>query len=324
MKKLVLLSSLTAALVGWSVCFEASELLAQEQDAPPRQFPGQGERPPRPKGQPPQGQPGPRPERQGDRQGPPDGERKGEGGYQGRSNPNAMLMRMSGRMLIVAPGADAQLHQEVEEDLTTMLHLLERIIEKDLGNSDDEVNAYRNMPTLLTSDSRAMYLDDYGVMFSLRTPQVLYGVANAEKPSPEPPGPRGNQWERARQELFGGRGGDGMREARPGLVQYDAAKVEALKESLTGLLRDASNLRHLKRDQSVSIVLAGSPSFGARPPLNAQDDAAKEGSPLERFRSQMSRATYLVLRAKKADIDSFAQGKLTAEQFKAKVSVVNN
>lgn len=324
MKNLVLLSSLTAALVGWSVCFEASELLAQEQDQPPRQFQGQGERPPRPKNPPPQGQNGPRPERQGERPGPPDGERKGDGGYQGRPNPNAILMRMSGRMLIVAPKEDAQFHQEVEEDLTTMLHLLERAVEKDLGSSDDDYNAYRNIPSILTSDSRAMFLDDYGVMFSLRTPQVLFGVANAEKPTHEQQGPRGNQWERARQELFGGRGGDGSKEGRPSPIQYDAEKVNALKVSLLGLLRDAANLRHLRDDQSVSIVLAGSPSFGARPAVAPQEDGTRDGSPLERFRSQMGRATYLVLRAKKADINGFATGKLTADQFKEKVSVLNN
>jgi hypothetical protein len=232
-----------------------------------------------------------------------------------------MLMRMSGRIMIIAPGAEAQVHQDVEEDMTTMLHLLERTIEKDLGGSADDVNNYRNIPAVLTSESRATYLDDYGVLFTLRTPQVLNGPANNERPHAQP-GPRGNQWERARQELFGG---EGARDYRPNPMQYDAAKVSALKESLFGLLRDASNLRHLKPDQNVGIILAGSPSLGQRPANNPQpEEGTREGSPLERFRTQLSRATTLVLRAKKSDIDAFAQGKLSAEHFRGKVSVVNN
>ncbi|HEY1173742.1 MAG TPA: hypothetical protein VGH19_20425 [Verrucomicrobiae bacterium] len=326
MKNGTLVYSLSAATLGLLCCFEASLLTAQEQDQQPREF--QGERPQRPKQGPP-GQPGQRPERGGDRQGPGDGNRPQEGSYQGgRPNPAAMLMRMSGRILIVAPAAEAKAQQEVEEDMTTMLHLVERVIEKDLGSgaSGDEMGNYRGIPTLLSSDSRATYLDDYGVIFTLRTTQVLNGPANAEKPVPQP-GPRGTQWERARQELYGERSGDVPRDFGSHR-QYDAAKVAALKESLLSLLRDASNLRHLKPDQSVAVILTGSPSLaGLRPGSNnnAQaEETPRDGSPLERFRTQLTRSTTLVLRAKKADIDAFAQGRLTIEQFKGKVSVVNN
>ncbi len=326
MKNRVLFYSLTAATIGWGCCFGGLMLSAQEQKQPPREF--QGDRP-RPKGQPSPDQQGGRPDRQGDR--PPDGSRPAEGGgaggaggsYQGRPGSGSLMMRMAGRILIVAPGAEAQVQQEVEEDMTTMLHLVERTIEKDLGSSGEELNNFRNIPSVLTSDSRATYLDDYGVLFSLRTPHVLNGPANAEKPTAQP-GPRGNQWERARQELYGNRSGEGEREMRSGPMQYDAVKVSALKESLLGLLRDASNLRHLKADQTVAIILSGSPSLGMRPPASQPSEGATEGSPLERFRTQLSRSTSLVLRAKKGDIDAFAQGKLTVEQFKAKVSMVNN
>lgn len=326
MKNRLVFYSVLSAVIGWGLCFEAFVLTAQEQNPPPQepQRP-QFDRPARPKGQ----QGGPRPERQGDhqgeRKGPQDGERQGEGGNQGRPNPAAILMRMSGRMLIVAPNAEAQVHQDIEEDLTTMLHLLERAVDKDLGNSDEEINTYRNIPVVLTSDSRAMYLDDYGVMFSMRTSQTLFGQANQEQKPVNQPTPRGTQWERARQELFGGeRGNDGQRDFRPSMIQYDAAKVAALKESMLGLLRDATNLRHLKADQTVAIVLAGSPSFNARPNLQSGEEGNRDGSPLERFRSQMNRSTFLVMRAKKSDIDSFAKGAMTAEQFKGKVSIVNN
>lgn len=329
MKNRVLLCSVTAAAIGWGCCFQALMLSAQEKDQAPREF--QGDRPQRPKGpqgpeapQSPRAPQAPRPDRP---PGQPDGNRPteggGAGGYQGRSSSGSMLMRMSGRILIVAPGTEAQVQQEVEEDMTTMLHLLERTVEKELGSSADDLNNYRNIPAVLTSESRATYLDDYGVLFTLRTPQVLHGPANSERPNAQP-GPRGNQWERARQELFGERGGEGMRDSRPGPMQYDAAKVSALKESLFRLLRDASNLRHLKADHSVAIILSGSPSLGMRPAGGQPEEGAREGSPLERFRTQLTRATSLVLRAKKADIDAFAQGKLTADQFKAKVSVVNN
>lgn len=235
-----------------------------------------------------------------------------------------MFMRMGGRILVVAPGANADVQQQLDEDMSTMLHLIERTIEKDFGVSSDDTGNYRSMPAVLTSDSRATYLDDYGVIFTLRTPQVLFGPANSEKQPVQQPGPRGSQWERARQELFGGRGDEGPRDFG-GQRQYDAEKVAALKESLLTLLRDASNLRNLKGDQSIAVILTGSPSLaGLRQSNTSAEEGPRDGSPLERFRAQLTRSTTLVLRAKKADIDAFAQGKLTAEQFKGKVSIVNN
>ncbi len=305
MNNRMLYLSLTAAVAGWSCVFYATQLTAQEREPVPRNEPG--ERPQRPR--------------------PAIGQGEGERPQNPNGDPNRQrplgAFRIGGRVLIVWPQAEAQPQRELEEDLNTMMHLVERTVEKTFAvNMDDENGPRRFMPPLNINESQALFLDDYGAVFSFRTFLPLQGNTQANTP---PNGNQpGNRWDKARQELFGN-GQDGNREMRPVALQYDAVKVGILKDQLLQLLKDASHLRHLKPEHQIALVLSGPSPMPSQPPEVKPNVSPEERrSVIERFRNQLNLSTSLVLRVKKADIDTFATGKLTAEQFRDKVSIVNN
>lgn len=315
MNNRVLYLSLTAALAGWGCVFYATQLTAQERDSAPRN--DQIERPQRPRPQPGQGE-GNHPQNPAG----PNGN-NGERGPENRQRPFASALRLGGRVLIVWPQGEEPQKRDLEEDLNTMMHLVERTIEQTFAQGPNDDNVPRRfMPALNITESQSLFLEDYGAVFSFRTFVPLQGTTrtNASPSASETE----NRWEKARQELFGN-GQDGNREMRPVILQYDAAKVALLKDQLLQLLKDSKHLRHLKPEHQIALVLSGPSPLATQPPeVKPSISPEERRSVFERFRNQLNLSTSLVLRVKKADVDAFAAGKLTAEQFRDKVSVVNN
>jgi hypothetical protein len=312
MKNPVLYFSLTAAVAGCLLC--PRPLTAQEREPAPRGEPG--ERPQRQR--PPSGQgEAPRAEKPGS-----PGSNAGERNPENRPR-QVGAFRVGGRVLIVWPQAEEQKQRELEEDLNTMMHLVERTVEKTFATAEyDEDAPRRFVPPINNNESQALFLEDYGVVFSFRTFVALQGTTQTNAaPSSRTNEQPDNRWERARQELFGGP--DGSREFRPAGMQYDEVKVRLLKEQLLELLRDANHLRHLKPQHQIALVLSGPSQASSPPALKPNDSPEERRSVIERFRNQLNRSSSLVLRVKKADVDSFAAGKLTIEQFRDKVSVLN-
>jgi hypothetical protein len=117
---------------------------------------------------------------------------------------------------------------------------------------------------------------------------------------------------------------------------YDAKRVEELKKSVLEALKQASNIRALKADDYVTVVVQGqgggsghfgggefhietrttsSSSVNGEPP-KVETRVIRDSGPVT------GRAGTLTVRAKKSDCEEFAKGKLTAEQF-AKKALLN-
>ena len=108
---------------------------------------------------------------------------------------------------------------------------------------------------------------------------------------------------------------------------YDAEKVERLRQSLFEAIRNATNIRQLAADESVTISVIGSPvaltdvrvlrEIGFPPtssgPARLEEIVVTRG--LKDNLRDITRAI-MTLEAKKADIDRFAQGEITLEQFR--------
>lgn len=315
MNKRLVFYCMLAALIGW-ICLGAACLLhAQEQgnDFKPGNQ-GPGNRPQRPL-------PG---QRQDHPNGPREGVRSNGGEDQHKPESRARgpmaNMRIGGRVLIAVQGLDPKAQHELNEDLNTMLHLVERTVERVFaGPQEDDFRRF--VLPMNNSESQALMLDDYGVVFSFRTFVPLFGTEPAHD---DPPATASDsEWEKARQELFGGNGPEGQRNFRSNIIQYDARKIGELKDALVKLLREANNLRHLKPEQQVVLAFSGPSALVTPPAVKPQVNLDERRSLLERFRNQLNQSTMLVLTVKKADIDAFAAGKLTAEQFQSKVAVVN-
>jgi len=124
--------------------------------------------------------------------------------------------------------------------------------------------------------------------------------------------------------------------------EYDKDKVQRLKDSLTDALKSASNIRNLKGDQTVTVVVTtSSPSLYVHEVRNVIEREAGRGGEGGRGGGEGGRggnrvyvgqsapgdhienrsASRLLIQAKKSDIDSFAKGKLTSDAFRDKTKI---
>jgi hypothetical protein len=296
----------------------------------------QGPPPPRP----PEGQFEPR--RPGQPFGPGPGwpDQRGPGGRGGRfGDGGAGLNRppmVESRVVVLNLGALTEPQtQDMDADLNVMRVILERTL--------DEFNGQRPLSAMgipLTLNQRfgrheAVFLDGYGVLFRLFVTFPLSPDAGA-KAGPEARA-KGTVWEQARRELLqqnGGSGGDATEE-----ILYDEARVARLKEVLTGALKHAANIRHLKPDDRVTISVTSvlgrripgaleQPPRPPRPPGNEPPGAPGNGEsqrpppPNERnLPMEPLGIDTLVLSTTKAELGRLAGGALNQEEFLRKLQV---
>ena len=260
----------------------------------------------------------------------------------------------------------------VEEDLGIMSRLLEKEIEREAG-AGGPPNAMGITLTRLDGRSPSvMLLEGYGAVFTftVRMPLTAPPARAAEKKQDRP---TDSPWERTRREMFGpsgsgggfgsgggsggggsiGSGGFGGRSGGGGMSsfggmagmgmgasdghfdspQYDAKKVEDLKKSIIEALKQAGNIRALKAEDYLTVVVQGSGGGGSGPMEIAVEtrtttSSSSGGGPprTETFVNRSEggsgpRSGTLTIRAKKSDCEDFAKGKLTAEQFGKKTLV---
>jgi hypothetical protein len=255
----------------------------------------------------------------------------------------------------------------VEEDLGIMARLLEKEIERE-GGAGGPRDAMGIVLTRLDGRSPSvMLLEGYGAVFTfnVRMPLTPPPARATEK---KPERTTDSPWERTRRELFGsgdeggGRGGSPEGQARrfdfktpagsDGMTgfgassvfgdpwggrieppQYDAKKVEELKKSVLEALKQAGNIRALKPDDYLTVVVQGGDGGGYGPTgfvaveTRTTTSSSTGGGPpkVETFVNREGggghRASTLTVRAKKSDCEDFAKGKLTAEQFGKKALV---
>jgi len=240
-----------------------------------------------------------------------------------------------GKALVVRTSdADAKAQANLEEDLAVMSRILDKTVAKKL---DDRGNRFMGINVLFAPGSgsiRNLYLEGYGALF-------LLNVNFALLPPPEKPEPTkekseaGSTWEEAKQELYGqsdawAQVGKTLKfSMTPGRQQeYDKEKVDDLKESLLEALKNTTNIRNLKADESITVCVFGGVSaapgkariWEIRTP-NAPD--ADEGFVTEGDDGPPARGTIMTIRVKKSDADAFAKGKLNLDDFRKKASITS-
>lgn len=236
---------------------------------------------------------------------------------------------------LVLPGE--AISTDDREHLTEDLNVMHRILTKALGKRRDG-DAFRialDRPD--AADIDAMYLDGYGALFLLGVPFPLMEVEKA-KPDANPEGGKDTVWEETRKtvrsaggaELELGEGGVGQlaiqdsRNFWADAEPFDKDRVEALKQKLVSSLKHATNIRALRPEDWVTVVVTG-----ARGPATTVRKAYVGGGGAKELfvfqdgdggSGEAGRAR-LTLRVRKSDIDALAQGKLTLESFPVKISI---
>ena len=170
----------------------------------------------------------------------------------------------------------------------------------------------------------AYYLDGFGALFLLRVDFPL--AAPVEAKAEEGPAATDRTWEATRRELREGTAGDppiwdvlGARAFHGEFPEYDGGRVGELRGALVQSLRHASNLAVLKPEETVAVTVFGPPAGREDRPVKAGKRRGTGAGAGDGPEDDAAKGTTLTLRARKADIDAFAGGKLTPEEFAKRV-----
>jgi hypothetical protein len=263
-------------------------------------------------------------------------------------------------LIIRSSETDAKTLAAEQEDLTIM----GRILEKSLSGRDEDERPEAMGIKLITVGGpggvRSMQIEGYGAIFMLNVNFPLVGPTNKADEG-ESKEPTNTTWDEAKREVYGQPGGaDGNPfGARFSKEEFDPKRVEKLKDSLLDALKNASNMRNLKPDESVTVVVRSSAGrMGG--PMRVQVRAKGGGStgftwnlggmrfdgggesggapnipeppPAMRGVSYAqgmgmgdgggSAESVLTIRMKKLDIDTFAKGKATPDDFRRRATVL--
>src|SRR5947208_5062927 len=177
-----------------------------------------------------------------------------------------------GRALVIRTSdADAKAQGNLEEDLAVMSRILDKTLEQKLD--EERPNRFMGINVLFgpgSSPIRSIYLEGYGALFLLNVNFPLL-------PPPQKPeqtkdkSETDSTWEKAKRELYGQHDAwsqvgsafkfsmaDGPEQ------EYDEKKVEDLKEGLLEALKNATNIRNLKSEETITVCVFGGASAGAR------------------------------------------------------------
>lgn len=232
-------------------------------------------------------------------------------------------------LVIQTSNPDAKEQANLEEDLAVMAHILDKALEEVPGTQWRGGGGPRAMgiDVLMSEGSgpaRNLYLDGYGALFLLNVYFPLVPPAaksQEEKPSGD------STWAEARQELYGG--GPGARAPLPPAEEFSQDKVNKLKATLLEALKNASNIRGLKADESVTICVSGGASAApvrARRVARAGAGAAASGhggSFVFSHSGGPAQGTIMTIRVKKADVDAYAKGKVDLEEFQKRARITS-
>lgn len=252
----------------------------------------------------------------------------------------------SPRVLVIPKDAsDAKSLGELEEDLGVMAHILAKAVSSgDKPGRAMGIAVFGKFPGGAAAPQN-LYIEGHGAIFLLNVNYPLVPPP-AKEEKEEAIVPVNNEWEEARREMarpgktqtggdpfvmFEDRfGADAAWNGKLPSAEYDADKVEDLKKDLITALKNAANIRRLKPEESVTVVITGADagvvtktvrSTGANPGTSKSERVviAKVSSG---ERAGISDAAKLIIRARKADAEAFQNGKLDFDAFRKKVTVL--
>ena len=223
---------------------------------------------------------------------------------------------------LVLPSDDASPESvtALREELAIMARLFAKAADPENGKRSVFRVDLRQFGLGKGRDIDALYLDGYGAVFLLA---VDFPLVEAPKAAEKKDGAKSDKdaaWEQARRELAGkdaDLGGDLERDDDQEPAKYDADKVAGLRKRLAETFRHAANLKSVKAGELVVVQVTGKATRASHG--SARIDPNTEIPSNLRKNDNPTTAT-LTLRAKKSDVDAFAGGRLSAEEFGKKLT----
>jgi hypothetical protein len=228
---------------------------------------------------------------------------------------------------------------QLREDLAIMSRLLDKAINE--ANPDGKIAQAMGLPLIYFQAplAKAMYLEDYGVLFMLQAGFPLVAPA-AETNEPETPASETDSaWEAARREVYGL--SDPATEVilkiqndvyigEGGAAPYDAERVEKLQEELITSLKNASRIRNLSPDRYITVCITGPGSLtvgsssgrsAGRTAIRPSRDSKPRSLTYIATPIRHAGGSMMLIRVRKSDVDAFAAGSSDQADFTTKVQV---
>ncbi len=240
-----------------------------------------------------------------------------------------------GRTLVIRTSdTDPKVQANLEEDLAVMSRIFDKALEQKL--SEDHRHRAMGIDVFFAPGSsplRSLYLEGYGALFLMSVnfpllPPPAKPEATREKSDTD------STWEEAKREIYGrsdawSQLGDPFKFSPSSPEQeYDEMNVEDLKESLLVALKNATNIRNLKSEETLTVCILGGASVGPRKARTAKasgkraPDAPDVDVVLsDRDDGVPARGTIMTIRVKKSDADAFAKGRLNLDDFRKKAAI---
>ncbi|MBI3870988.1 MAG: hypothetical protein HY299_20850 [Verrucomicrobia bacterium] len=247
------------------------------------------------------------------------------------------------RGLVVPVGdPDPTLLREASEDLNIMARLLAKTIAK-RSSEEGESSAPRFSFADRSRSSRPLLIQGSGALFVYHVGYPLVAPPSHEDEETAGAKTKASPWDETRRELYGrpgARRGEGPGTRFDGAMvftaeasePFDAEKVQMLKEDLIEALKQGANMRHLRPEETVTVLVIAP---GARVPNHdvvvKQYTAPRGGTTGTAGRVSVNVSSggdaeptesTLMVRAKGADLKALAAGKLTDDAFKKLVKAV--
>jgi len=250
----------------------------------------------------------------------------------------------AGRALIIPKDpTDSKGLAEAEEDMNVMAHILDKAASDDKKSGRAMgIPVYGRFGWGGGTSPQNLFIEGNGALFFLNVNYPLQAAPDKDAAGETKEKPA-SEWDTAKKEMTEPRGGSGNNLFAFGesfdhafvwdsssSAPYDAEKVEDLTNDLVAALKNAANIRRLKSDDTVTVVVIGTSVLpggktikgkSGEKAVRAREEyvAAVEAKGGERVPAPAK----LVLRVKKSDADGFQNGKLNLDDFKKKVTVMN-
>jgi hypothetical protein len=247
--------------------------------------------------------------------------------------------RSTAGAVLVIPSTDMK-----SEDILAIMEdtsIMSRIFDKNLGQqrlvltrTTGEDIFSRSNPSSLpwfssqrSSVTEAMYLEGFGSLFFIGVDFLLSPPPKVQQEKPD----EGvdTVWTDTKREIYSP-GDIGRRAKGQPQKEYDAERVQDLQTTLIKTLKHAVNIRGLKTDEWVTVVVRSSApavlitgTFVTRSTIETSPAASNVGTSSALPPTEVpGQATFLTIRAKKSDVDSFAKDQLNYDQFRQRVQTV--
>ena len=229
------------------------------------------------------------------------------------------------------------------EDIAAVMEdmsIMSRILDKNLGQErltttrtgvffNRNTDPWSEVFVGRSSATQAIYLEGFGSLFLIGVDFPLSPPPKAQEEKPE----EGvdTVWRDTKTAIYNPDEAVRRRVKVQPQKEYDAEKVQELQKTIIKTLKHAANIRGLKSDEWVTVVVRSSApaviitskfvttSTGGASPAAANVRTSGTTRPAETAPGQ---ATFLTIRAKKSDIDSFAKNQLDYDKFSQRVSAL--